>query len=83
MTNPILAEADRLDAAAAATTYFRMAETPPRPRPNLTERAAAAQAERAAREAAALRANLQRRKQQSRDRAAEAEKPFSSQPDRD
>jgi hypothetical protein len=60
-----------------------MSEPPPRPRPNLTERAAAAQAERAAREAAALRANLLRRKQQTRDRAAETEKPFSTRPDRD
>ena len=60
-----------------------MAETPRRPRPNLTERAAAAQAERAAREAAALRANLLRRKQQSRDRATETEKPFSSRPKQD
>ncbi len=40
--------------------------------PHKTEQAAARDAARRAREAAALRANLHRRKQQARDRAAEA-----------
>lgn len=45
----------------------------PRPRPNETEAARQAAAERRARQAAQLRANLARRKAQSRDRAAEEE----------
>ncbi|WP_041604836.1 hypothetical protein [Tistrella mobilis] len=45
----------------------------PRPRPNETEAARQAAAERRARQAAQLRANLARRKAQSRDRAAEDE----------
>jgi len=43
---------------------------PPAPQPNLTEAARQAAAERAAREAADLRANLHRRKAQARLRAA-------------
>ncbi|KYO51626.1 hypothetical protein AUP44_08110 [Tistrella mobilis] len=45
----------------------------PKPRPNETEAARQAAAERRARQAAQLRANLARRKAQSRDRAAEEE----------
>jgi hypothetical protein len=41
---------------------------PPRPKPAQTPRAQAALEERRAREAAALRENLRRRKQQARDR---------------
>jgi hypothetical protein len=45
----------------------------PPPRPTLTDRALAEKQAREAREAAALRANLLRRKQQQRARAAPAE----------
>ncbi|GEN13955.1 hypothetical protein NCH01_03860 [Neoasaia chiangmaiensis] len=48
-------------------------ETPPmKPRPTLKEKAQAELNARLAREAAALRANLKRRKQQVRDRAEKA-----------
>jgi hypothetical protein len=49
---------------------------PPRkpPKPTLTPRAQAAEEERRARQAEALRENLRRRKQQVRDRAGEGEK---------
>ena len=51
-----------------------MAEQPRPPRqPSLTPRARAAQEERRAREAEALRENLRRRKQQARNRDAAAE----------
>ena len=46
---------------------------PPK-KPNLTPRAQAAQDERRAREAEALRENLRRRKQQTRNRGAAEEK---------
>lgn len=51
----------------------------PRPRPSLTDRALADKQAREAREAASLRANLLRRKQQQRARAAPLELP----PERD
>lgn len=53
-------------------------ERPP-PRPSLTDRALAEKQAREAREAAALRANLLRRKQQQRARAT-APAPDDSQP---
>ena len=45
-----------------------MAETTDKPQPRLTDRAEAEHAARRAREAAALRANLRRRKEQARAR---------------
>ena len=59
----------RLDAPARAPHSPGMDETP-KPRPTLTDRALADRQERQAREAAALRANLLRRKQQQRARTA-------------
>ena len=47
---------------------------PPKPQPHRTEAAQAAEQARKTREAEALRANLLRRKQQSRARAEETEK---------
>ena len=58
-----------------------MDDTPAAPRPTLTPRARAEKQARETREAAALRANLQRRKQQARARAepdaakSDADKP--------
>ena len=51
-----------------------MAEPPRKVKPTLTPRAQAAEVERRARQAEALRENLRRRKQQARDRAEEGEK---------
>ena len=54
---------------------------PEKPRPTLRPEAAAAQAERQAREAAALRENLRRRKAQARARD-EAPTPLEISPDK-
>jgi hypothetical protein len=50
----------------------------PKPEPRLTPAAARARAEREARQAAALRANLRRRKVQERGRDAQDEAPTSA-----
>jgi hypothetical protein len=52
-----------------------------KPRPHTGPQAAEAQAERASREAAALRENLRRRKAQARQRAHEPPDPPAESPD--
>ncbi len=55
--------------------------TPDRPTPNATPRAEAAEQARREREAAALRENLRRRKDQARARDAQAALPDSVKPE--
>lgn len=56
-------------------------DDPPPPRPTLTARALAEKRAREARQAAALRANLARRKQQQRSRADSAGEPPAPEQD--
>jgi hypothetical protein len=60
---------EEIDTACGKTQIRRVDETP-KPEPRLTAAAMKARAEREARQAAALRANLRRRKEQARGRDA-------------